>query len=385
MTQFSDETAVMRRAIDLARQGFGDVEPNPAVGAVIVDDELNLLGEGYHQKFGGPHAEIHALEQAGEKACGAILFVTLEPCCHEGKTPACSQAVIKAGLKRVVVAIADPAAHVNGGGIRELRDAGIDVEVGLLQEDAAILAAPFLKLWTNRMPFVHAKWAMTLDGKIASRAKHSQWISNEKSREKVHELRGRMDAILVGATTARLDDPLLTARPPGPRTVTRIVIDRDLDLPMKSQLLKTASDVPLLIATCASAIEERGRVYSAMGAELLPLPFCQTKTQYLDVAELLRELGRRQMTNVLIEGGGSLLGDFFDRKLIDAVHVFLAPKLLGGFSAVTPVGGGGLEHVPQVEQFVWYVSELLDGDVYSHGMLETDWWRQCREGVGVKV
>ncbi|MBD3674306.1 MAG: bifunctional diaminohydroxyphosphoribosylaminopyrimidine deaminase/5-amino-6-(5-phosphoribosylamino)uracil reductase RibD [Planctomycetaceae bacterium] len=380
MPQFPDDNAVMRRAIELARQGLGAVEPNPPVGAVIVDDDLNLLGEGYHQQFGGPHAEIHALEQAGDKARRATLFVTLEPCCHEGKTPPCSRAVIDAGLKRVVVAIGDPSEHVNGGGIRELRDAGIQVETGLLEQDASLLAAPFIKLLTTGVPFVHAKWAMTLDGKIASRARHSQWISNEKSREKVHELRGRMDAILVGATTARLDDPLLTARPSGPRTATRIVIDRDLDLPMNSQLLNTAQEVPLLIATCADAIEERGRVYSAMGAELISIPFCDTRQQYLAVEELLKILGQRQFTNVLIEGGGSLLGDFFDRRLIDAVHVFLAPKLLGGFSAVTPVGGGGLEQVPQIDQFVTYHSQQLDDDVYCHGMLEADWWREYREG-----
>ena len=381
MPQFSDETAVMRRALELAQQGVGFVEPNPPVGAVIVDDDLNLLGEGYHEKFGGPHAEVHALEQAGDAARGATLFVTLEPCCHEGKTPPCSQAVIQAGLKRVVVAIGDPAEYVNGGGIRELREAGLHVETGLLEREASQLAAPFIKLLTTGMPFVHAKWAMTLDGKLASRAQHSQWISNELSRKKVHELRGRMDAIIVGAMTARLDDPLLTARPPGPRVATRIVIDRDLKLSPSCQLLKTATDVPVLIATSQEAIESEGKLYQTLGAELLPLPFVDVGQKYLDVKELLQELGRRKMTNVLIEGGGSLLGHFFDQKLIDAAHVFLAPKLLGGFSAVTPVGGGGLEHVPQVDQFVDYQTEELDGDVYCHGMLETKWWRAYREGV----
>jgi diaminohydroxyphosphoribosylaminopyrimidine deaminase/5-amino-6-(5-phosphoribosylamino)uracil reductase len=380
MSCFSDETAVMRRAIELARQGIGFVEPNPPVGAVIVDDDLNLVGEGWHQKFGGPHAEVHALEQAGDSARGASLFVTLEPCCHAGKTPACSKAVINAGLKRVVVAVSDPAEHVNGGGIRELRDAGIEVEVGLLKEDSALLAAPFLKLMTTGKPFVHAKWAMSLDGKIASRARHSQWISNERSREIVHELRGRMDGILVGSMTAKLDDPLLTARPAGPRTATRIVLDRDLILSTTSQLMQTANEVPVLIATTQAAIDERGKLYESLGAELLPISYLDERLRHLNLDQLLQELGRREMTNLLVEGGGSLLGDFFDHNFIDELHVFLAPKLIGGHQAVTPIGGTGLEQVPNVNQFVTQETELLGSDIYWHGMLETDWWREFREG-----
>jgi len=378
MTQFSDETAVMQRAIDLARQGIGSVEPNPPVGAVIVDDDLNLIGEGWHRQFGGPHAEVDALNQAGDAARGATMFVTLEPCCHEGKTPACSKAVIAAGLKRVVVAVSDPAEHVNGGGLNELQAAGITVETGLLAEEASLLAAPFFKLMTTGKPYVHAKWAMSLDGKIASRARHSQWISNEKSREKVHELRGRMDGILVGSMTAKLDDPMLTARPSGPRTATRIVLDRDLILSTSSQLMKTAADVPLLIATTPEAIAQRGKIYESMGAELLPLDYLDERLRHLNLDQLLEELGRRGMTNLLVEGGGSLLGDFFDHQLIDELHVFVAPKLIGGHQAVTPIGGGGLEQVPNFDQFVTRETELLDDDIYWHGMLETDWWRAFR-------
>jgi diaminohydroxyphosphoribosylaminopyrimidine deaminase / 5-amino-6-(5-phosphoribosylamino)uracil reductase len=381
MTHFSNEQNVMQRAIELARQGVGSVEPNPPVGAVIVDDDLNLLGEGWHQQFGGPHAEVHALEQAGDSARGASLFVTLEPCCHAGKTPACSKAVIAAGLKRVVVAIVDPAGHVNGGGIRELRDAGIEVEVGLLEEDSTLLAAPFIKLMTTGKPFVHAKWAMTLDGKIASRSRHSQWISNERSREKVHELRGQMDGILVGSMTAKLDDPMLTARPSGPRIATRIVLDRDLILSTSSHLMQTADDIPVLIVTTQDAIDERGKLYEALGAELLPIPYLDERLRHLNLDQLLQELGRREMTNILVEGGGSLLGDFFDHGLIDELHVFLAPKLIGGHQAVTPIGGAGLEQVPNVEQFVTQETELLGSDIYWHGMLETEWWREHRQQI----
>jgi diaminohydroxyphosphoribosylaminopyrimidine deaminase/5-amino-6-(5-phosphoribosylamino)uracil reductase len=382
MPNFPDPTAVMQRAIDIACQGIGSVEPNPPVGAVIVDDDWKLLGEGYHQQFGGPHAEIHALEQAGDAARGATMFVTLEPCCHEGKTPACSQAIIQAGLKKVVVAVGDPAEHVSGGGIDDLRSAGIEVEVGLLAESASLLAAPFFKLMTTKRPYVHAKWAMTLDGKIASRSRHSQWISNEESRRKVHEMRGRMDAIIVGAMTARLDDPLLTARPPGPRVATRIVIDADLSISTKSQLMETAREYPLLIATTQEAVDEHGKLYAAMGAELLPLTKEDDRFGYLDLDLLLQELGKREMTNVLVEGGGSLLGGFFDRQLIDHLHVFLAPKLLGGSRAVSPIGGEGLDQVPEVDQFVTHAAEFLAGDVYWHGMLETGWWERFRGRTG---
>jgi diaminohydroxyphosphoribosylaminopyrimidine deaminase/5-amino-6-(5-phosphoribosylamino)uracil reductase len=231
---------------------------------------------------------------------------------------------------------------------------------------------------TSARPYIHAKWAMTLDGKIASRSRHSQWISNEASRRKVHELRGRMDAIIVGAMTARLDDPLLTARPAGPRVATRIVIDADLSLSTKSQLMETAREYPLLIATTQEAIDEHGKLYTAMGAELLPLAKQDERLGHLDLDLLLQELGRREMTNVLVEGGGSLLGGFFDRKLIDHLHVFLAPKLIGGSQAVSPIGGHGLEQVPNVDQFVTHAAEFLDGDVYWHGMLETAWWKAFR-------
>ena len=249
--------AMMRRALELAERGQGSVEPNPAVGAVIVNDSGQILGEGWHQVFGGPHAEVYTLAAAGHAARGATLFVTLEPCCHFGKTPPCSKALIAAGIRQVIVAMRDPAPHVDGGGIQELRDAGIDVEVGLLEREAMRLVAPFVQLTLNRRPWFHAKWAMTLDGKIASRTGQSQWITNEASRAVVHRLRGRMDAILVGIGTAIADDPLLTARPAGSRVATRIVIDSRLRIPPDSQLVRTVSQSPVLLITTPQASTQR--------------------------------------------------------------------------------------------------------------------------------
>ncbi len=206
----------MRHALALAARGRGFVEPNPMVGAVVLDSAGKLVGEGWHQKFGGPHAEIHALEAAGEKARGGTLVVTLEPCCHHGKTPPCTDAILKAGIRRVVAAMTDPFPKVAGGGLKLLRDAGLEVHIGLCEPEAKRLNEPYLKLLRTGRPWVHAKWAMTLDGKIATRTGDSKWISGEESRRRVHELRGKVDAIIVGRGTVIADDPLLTARPARP-------------------------------------------------------------------------------------------------------------------------------------------------------------------------
>ena len=370
---FATPEAVMRRAIDLARLGAGLVEPNPLVGAVIVDDELRLVGEGWHERYGGAHAEVNAITQAGSLARGATLFVTLEPCCHFGKTPPCVDAVIAAGLRRVVVGMPDPFSLVAGGGIRRLREANIEVEVGLLEREARRLAAPFCKLVEKQLPYVHAKWAMTLDGRIASRTGASQWISNAASRARVHQLRGRMDAIVVGAGTALADDPLLTARPPGPRVATRILFDSRARLPVDSQLLQTIAQAPLIIVTGPQAAPENIARLQEQGAEVLQFAPEQSALDGIRPAPgaLLEELGRRQMTNVLFEGGSELLGTVFDLHLVDEVHVFAAPKLLGGREAKSPVDGTGRAVPSEFPDLDNPEIEILDGDVYIHGPLRT--------------
>src|SRR5437899_3135810 len=228
-THGSDEIW-MQRALELAERGRGYVEPNPLVGAVIVRGG-EAVGEGWHQRFGEAHAEINALAAAGAAARGASLYITLEPCCHHGKTPPCTDAVLRAGIARVVAAMADPFPQVAGKGAELLRQAGVGVEMGLCEEEARRLNAPYLKLLSRGRPYVHAKWAMSLDGKIATRTGDSKWISNEASRRRVHEPRGRMDAIIAGIGTVLADDPLLTARPPGPRTPARIILDSRGRLP----------------------------------------------------------------------------------------------------------------------------------------------------------
>jgi len=365
MEQSDLDAPHMRRALELAAQGQGYVEPNPMVGCVIVQG-AEIIGEGWHRRFGGDHAEIEALRLAGSRAAGATMYVTLEPCCHHGKTPPCTRAIIDAGIRRLLIAQPDPFQQVAGGGIGELQSAGIKVELGLLEAEARRLGAPYLKLIRTGRPWVIAKWAMTIDGKIATQKGHSRWISSEESRGVVHALRGRMDAIMVGRETALRDDPLLTARPPGPRTALRVVLDTRASLSSQSQLVRTARDTPVLVAVGHEVTEaQRGRLAGA-GCEVL---LCKGQNHAARLDALLEELGRRRLTNVLVEGGGRVLGSFFDAHEIDEVHVFIAPKLIGGTAAAGPIGGRGIEEIsaalaldaPQVQQ--------LGPDIYLHGRL----------------
>jgi len=365
-TSTADER-YMSRALELAEQGRGAVEPNPMVGCVIVRDG-KVIGEGFHQRFGGPHSEIEALQNTGERASarGATVYVTLEPCCHQGKTGPCTAALIDAGVTRVVVGCEDPNPQVAGQGIAALRAAGIDVQVGVLEDKAVQLIAPFAKLQTTGRPWVIAKWAMTLDGKIATHTGSSQWISGEASRAVVHSLRGQVDAILVGRGTAAADDPLLTSRPPGPRTATRIVLDSTAKLSAESKLLQSAREVPLLVATTSAASDENRQRLESSGAEVLVL---DGETHTEQIATLLDELGRRQMTNVLVEGGSQVLGTLFDSHAIDEVHAFIAPKLIGGAAAPSPIAGAGIMNMVEALPLERVRTENLGDDVYIHGFV----------------
>jgi diaminohydroxyphosphoribosylaminopyrimidine deaminase/5-amino-6-(5-phosphoribosylamino)uracil reductase len=351
----------MRHALALAKKGRGFVEPNPMVGAVVLDSAGQFAGEGWHQKFGGPHAEVFALAAAGERARGGTLVVTLEPCCHHGKTPPCTDAVLKAGIARVIAAMADPFPKVAGGGLALLRAAGVEVSVGLCEAESRELNAPYLKLLSTGRPWVHAKWAMTLDGKIATRTYDSKWISGEESRRRVHDLRGRMDTIVVGRGTVVADDPLLTARPEGARVPARVVISASGELPESCQLRSTARRVPVIVYTL-SANAHKLNGWVADGAEVVAL---DDNAMSLDA--VFADLGRRRFTNVLIEGGAGLLGSAFDARAIDELHIFIAPKLIGGFGAITPFAGAGVDHVAGALSLERVTFEQSGEDVYVHG------------------
>jgi diaminohydroxyphosphoribosylaminopyrimidine deaminase/5-amino-6-(5-phosphoribosylamino)uracil reductase len=353
----------MRQALQLAARGQGLVEPNPMVGCVVARD-AQILGEGWHERFGGPHAEVNALRVAGSAAAGATLYVTLEPCCHHGKTPPCTAAVIQAGIARVVIAQQDPFAKVAGQGILRLRQAGLQVEVGLLEADARRLNAPYLKWLQQRRPWVMAKWAMTLDGKIASYLGHSQWISSSAARQIAHQLRGRVDAIVVGSNTALRDDPLLTARPAGPRVATRIIVDSLASLPPTSQLVRTACSAPVLVAVGTAADPSRCDRLRQLGCEVF---VCQGKDHLQRLESLLDHLGDRRLTNALVEGGGQLLGNLLQLGQIDEVHAFVAPKLLGGSAASSPITGRGLDSIDDALVLDRPSVQVIEEDVYISG------------------
>jgi diaminohydroxyphosphoribosylaminopyrimidine deaminase/5-amino-6-(5-phosphoribosylamino)uracil reductase len=353
----------MARALGLAEKGRGYVEPNPLVGAVIVQED-RVVGEGWHERYGEAHAEVNALAQAGDSARGATLYVTLEPCCHQGKTPPCTEAIVRSGIQRVVAAMTDPFPQVAGQGVARLEQAGIAVEIGLKEKEAKRLNAPYLKLLRTGRPYVHAKWAMTLDGKIATHTGDSRWITGDAARRRTHELRGRMDAIIVGIGTVLADDPRLTVRPPGPRVPIRIVLDSRGRLPKTANLVKTAGEVPVLVVTLptASSAEE----LHAMGCATLGLP--DGGNDRPDILVLLDELGRRRMTNVVVEGGAEVLGSFFYAQAVDEVHTFIAPRIAGG-NAKTAVAGRGVEKIADALPLAEWKIEQLGPDVLLHGVV----------------
>jgi diaminohydroxyphosphoribosylaminopyrimidine deaminase / 5-amino-6-(5-phosphoribosylamino)uracil reductase len=328
----------MTSALKLAERGIGSVEPNPAVGCIIAKAG-QLVGKGYHKKFGGPHAEIHAIEDCRNlsvKPEGATMYVTLEPCCHEGKTGPCTQAIIEAGLARVVVAVLDPSPHASGKGVEQLRQAGIEVEVGLCEEQARQLNAPFFKHTTTGQCWVVLKWAQTLDGKLAyaQQSPEQRWISNELSRKDAHKLRRRVGAILVGINTVLADDPMLTPRPSQGKKPIRVVLDSTLRIPLKSRLIRTPKASPVLICTRQAAVEvnaKHAERIAKRGIEILP---CDGASENCDLPSLLDELGRRGVQQVLVEGGPKTLASFLQQGLADEIRVYVAPKILGAEGAV---------------------------------------------------
>ncbi|KAA5547200.1 bifunctional diaminohydroxyphosphoribosylaminopyrimidine deaminase/5-amino-6-(5-phosphoribosylamino)uracil reductase RibD [Roseiconus nitratireducens] len=369
----SEDERWMRTALELAAGGQGRVEPNPMVGCVIVK-QGHAIGQGFHQAFGGPHAEIDALRslESIANAAGATAYVTLEPCCHHGKTPPCSEALIEAGLARVVVAMPDPFPKVDGGGLSRLRQAGIEVQLGVCQHEAEALNAPYLKRLRTGMPWVIAKWAMTADGRIATRDGESQWITGPQSRHHVHRLRGRVDAIIAGMGTVIADDPRLDARLTSaqgdpvspPRVATRVVICNRRLPPLQSRLMQTAREIPTWLfhsdalqqAPTLGLVELGAKVIHVSGDSLGPM-----------IPEVLRYLGGHEMTNVMIEGGPTLLGSFLDtttdRFLIDECHVYVGAKLFGGQASPGPIAGRGIGPITSAPQMRLQGVDRFDSDV----------------------
>lgn len=316
---------MMRMALNLAKKGVGKTSPNPAVGCVIVRDGA-VVGTGWHKKAGTPHAEVHALRAAGELAAGSDVYVTLEPCSHFGKTPPCAKALIEARVARVFVAMVDPNPVVSGRGIAMLREAGIEVEVGILEAESRAINRPFIKWILTRRPYVLLKSALTLDGKTATASGDSKWITSDAARREVHRLRGRMDAIMVGVGTVVKDDPLLSCRLPGGKDPLRVVVDTTLRMPLHSAMLDLSSRAGTVVATC-SKDQVKIDALKARGAEIVQ---CRERGGVVDLDHLLELLGERGVQSVLLEGGSHLAGAALRAGLVDRCMFFLAPKLVGG-------------------------------------------------------
>ncbi|MGC9259431.1 MAG: bifunctional diaminohydroxyphosphoribosylaminopyrimidine deaminase/5-amino-6-(5-phosphoribosylamino)uracil reductase RibD [Phycisphaerae bacterium] len=360
----------MSVALRLAQRGRGYVEPNPMVGAVLVRNG-KVVGRGWHHKFGLPHAEIEALNNARSAARGATLYVNLEPCCHTGKTGPCTTAIIAAGIRRVVVAMTDPNPLVKGKGIRRLRQAGIHVTTGVLEAAALELNRPFTKWITHRQPYVLAKWAQSIDGCIADSRGQSQWISSAPSRALVHQWRARMDGIMVGIGTALADDPLLTARPQKSswrrRPAVRIIIDSQCRLPLPSQLVQTAAAIPTMVLhrreLAAAALRRRAKLLQH-GVQCIGVE--NHKNGRIILASALSELGKYSFTNILVEGGAKLLGALLAENLIDEGLVFIAPKIVGDQHARHAVEGIALPSIQNAIPVVFRQVTTCGDDILLH-------------------
>ena len=336
-----EDIEYMRRAMELAERGVGFTNPNPMVGAVIVKGG-KVIGEGWHERCGEWHAERNAFKNCTVPAEGATMYVTLEPCCHYGKTPPCTEAIIEHGIARVVVGMEDPNPLVAGKGIALLREAGIEVVCGVEEEALREQNRVFLKYISTKLPWVAMKTAMTLDGKIATRTGDSKWITGAEARAYVHELRHRFMAIVVGIGTAVADDPLLNCRSEGRgvRQPIRVVVDSNARLSLDSQLVKTAGEYRTIVAHTRFAPEESVKALRETGVEML---LCKEKEGLVDVRNLLELLGQSGIDSILLEGGGSLNYTFLAEGLADELYAFIAPKIVGGMNAKTPVEGAGME------------------------------------------
>jgi len=357
-----DDTRYMRRALRLARRGRGYTSPNPAVGAVVVRDGV-VVGEGYHRAAGTPHAEVHALARAGRRASGATLYVTLEPCAHQGRTGPCCVAVAAAGIRRVVVATLDPNPQVAGRGVRYLRRRKVEVVVGVEEVAAQELNEDFFCYITEQRPFVTWKGAMSLDGRIATRTGESQWITGAAARRAGHRLRRRADAILVGRATAADDDPSLTDRAPGrPRHPLRVVLDSRLRLPLRLHLFQDQEALPTVVYTTAAAPRERRRRLRDRGVTVVVAGQDRVKPK-----RVLADLYKREVMHLLIEGGGTVAASFVEARLVDRASIFVAPLIIGGTKAPSVLGGDGFATLAEAMRLERLESRRLGDDLLLSG------------------
>lgn len=347
----------MKLALSMARAAVGQTSPNPTVGAVVVKNG-EILGMGAHLKAGTPHAEVHAIRTAGENARGADLYVTLEPCSHYGKTPPCTELIISSGIKRVVVATLDPNPLVAGSGVKQLRQAGIEVEVGVGTEEANSINEPFFHFIQTGKPYVTLKAAVTLDGKTATKTGDSKWITSTQSRSDVHQLRHEHDAILVGIQTVLKDNPHLTTRlPRGGKNPIRIILDTHLRIPLDANVIKDKTAKTIIITGNELDRQKAGKLQE-LGTEVVPL-----STGRIDINELLTVLGKRRIMSVLVEGGSKVHASFMKAGAFQQLIFYVAPKIIGGIDAIPAIGGEGLDFVREAEKLEFTSVERIGPDI----------------------
>lgn len=358
----------MKRALSLAKRGLGRTSPNPCVGAVIVEESNGVpvvAGEGFHEKAGFAHAEVVALEKAGNRAKGAALYVTLEPCCHYGKTPPCIDKIINAGVSKVFIATPDPNPIVNWHGISKLKEAGIQVNVGVCENEAVELNEAFFKFISVGLPFVALKWGMTLDGKIATVSGDSRWITGERSRRIVHQLRNQYDAVMVGARTVMKDDPLLTSRIRGGRNPKRIILDPDCLVTDDRKIFQAPLEAPTLIVYCKEPEQELRESLESRGVEFINV--LSNENGRPEIEPLLRYLGSVGIMSVLVEGGGGVNAWMLEDGSPDKVYAFISPKIVGGKEAKTPVEGAGAPFVKDALNLVRTEFKKVGDDILVKG------------------
>ncbi|PTQ83670.1 diaminohydroxyphosphoribosylaminopyrimidine deaminase [Trichococcus patagoniensis] len=359
------DTHFMQMALELAEKGRGAVAPNPMVGAVIVKDG-RIIGSGYHEKFGEGHAEVNAFRSATEDVTGATIYVTLEPCSHYGKTPPCSDKIIEKKIGRVVIAALDPNPLVSGRGVKKLQAAGIEVVTGVLAEESSRLNEIFMKYIVTKEPFVVMKAAMSLDGKIATRTGESQWITGPAAREQVHHLRSALSGIMVGVQTVITDDPQLTSRIPGGKNPVRIIVDSTLRIPLEANVLKNQDAAKTIIATTARADRNKVALLEEAGIEIVTVPDQSGQT---DLKAFVKILGERGIDSILLEGGATLNFSALQANIVDKVQVYIAPKLIGGETAKTPVGGAGIEKLSQAFSVIELKASAVGEDILLEGYI----------------
>ena len=367
---YSEDEKYMAMAIELAKKGYGYTAPNPVVGAVIVKDGC-MIGQGYHEKYGEPHAERNALASCTQSPKGATIYVTLEPCCHHGKQPPCTEAILQAGISRVVTGSGDPNPLVGGKGIQILKDHGIQVREHVMKEKCDALNQAFFHYIQTGRPYVTMKYAMTIDGKIAAYTGASKWVTGEEARHHVHEQRKKNTAIMVGIGTVLADDPMLNCRIEGGRDPVRIICDTHLKMPVTSKIVKTAKDIPTIIA-CCTADEELQRPYREAGCKIL---LTEKKMNHIDLEQLMEQLGKEQIDSILLEGGGTLNWAALNAGIVQKIQAYIAPKIFGGTTAKTPVEGIGVEVPDQAFLIKNRTIRLLGEDLLVEGDVERNVYR----------